>query len=115
MRFKPKGARTLQHYAYIVITETDEDRRPPGSKAEYMDYFHIGQIIVCDVTGGIPIEVGTHMKPGKHQCRYEQFEVLDEAIEFAYIVTESGWDQKREDWTVKGRPKRKRRKFRHHA
>ena len=124
MRFKPKGARELQHYAFIVITETQQDTRPPGSKAEYLDYFHTGQIIVCDVTGGTPIEVATHVKPGKLDCRWEQFEVLDQAIEYAYMITESGWDQKREDWTEKGRPRRRphkkpqkerRRKSRHQA
>lgn len=91
MRFKPTGARTLQHYAFIVITETDEDRRATGSKAEYLDYFHTGQIIICDVTGGQPIEVATHTKPGHLDCEWEQFEVLGLAIDYSHLVTGSFW------------------------
>lgn len=83
MRFKPIGCREFHDYRYVVITDTDEA------------YFHKGQIIICDVTGGIPIEVGTHTKPGKLDCLYETFELLNEAIEFSYEICGSGFNHRK--------------------
>ena len=89
MRFKPRGCRELRDFRYVVITETDEG------------YYHKGQIVICDVTDGIPIEVGSYTKPGKLDCVSERFELLDQAIERSYEVCESGWNHK-------GKLKRKR-------
>lgn len=115
MRFRPNGARELKHYAFLVIIETDEDRRPAGSKAEYMDWFHKGQIIVCDVDGQ-PMEVGTGCKPGHLDCVVEEFQTLPGAINRAYEVGERGFDHRKEGkrkntW----QKKEKGRKFRHRA
>lgn len=112
MRYKPPGSRQFQEYAYFVITETDADRRPAGSKAEYMDYFHRGQIILCDITGGTPIEVGTHTKPGKLNCLYDRFDTVYEAIDRAYEVGECGFDQRpkgrhKNTWQEKRKGKKK--------
>ena len=113
MRYKPVGARELKHYAFLVITETDEDRRPPGSKAEYMDWFHKGQIVVCDMDGQ-PIEVGTHTKPGHLNCKWEEFETLDRAIDRAYEIGNCGFDHKKvgrkNTWQGSGRKLKKARK-----
>ncbi len=118
MRFTPNGARGLKHYAFLVIIETDEDRRPAGSKAEYMDWFHEGQIIVCEVDGQ-PMEVGTGCKPGHLDCEVERFEVLQDAINRAYEVGECGFDhrgqgKRKNTWQGK-KAKGKERKFRHEA
>lgn len=115
MRFKPTGERRLRHYVYLVITETDEDTRPAGSKPEYMDYFHKGQIIICDVTGdGQPAEVATWIKPGHLDCQSERFETPEAAIEYAYVIMDSGFDGRKlgKAHTLKQQKKQKRKKLR---
>jgi len=118
MRYKPVGSREFQSYVYLVIKETDENRRSPHNNLKDMDYFHVGQIIVCDITGGTPIEVGTHAKPGKLNCRYEQFETIYDAIDYAYEVGVCGFDRRGEGrhkntWQRKRRGKK--RQNRHQA
>lgn len=113
----------LCRYAYVVLTETDEDRRPPTDKREYHDYYTTAQIVVCEVDkdgGGIPVEVATWQKPGKHNCLYEKFDLLYRAIDFSYSVADGlvnprkkgGYRRKSVPGVRKGK---KRRKQRHKA
>ncbi len=113
--FKPNGAREYKRYAFLVITETDEDRRPSGSKAEYMDYFHKGQIVPCDVDGQ-PMEVGTGTKPGHLNCVVEEFDSIYDAINRAYEVGDYGFGHKKDGKRKNTWQKKKKgRKFRHDA
>lgn len=105
-------------YLFLVITETDDDRRPAGKHQPYA-FFHTGEIVICQVDldgGGIPIEVGTWAKPGKQNCKYETFERLSDAIDCSYAVAHGEWEND------KVRPRKRynhggkrRKKFRHKA
>ena len=122
MRFTPTGARGLKHYAFVVITGTPADFRPPASPShQFEEVYRKGQILVCQMlgdTGGIPIEVGTDIKPGKLNFTYESFDVMDQAIEFSYQITDSGFDhrkQGRQKNTWQSKRTTKKRKQRHQA
>lgn len=98
MRYTPKGCSSLHHYQFLVITDESDD----VVHAKYKSHpYALGQIIICDVTGGIPIEIGTHVKPGKLNCSCEPFDVMDQAIEFSYMITDTGWDKKNAKQKIK--------------
>ena len=102
-------------YRYLVITETDADSRPGSNRPEYREYYQVGQIVVCDVRG-LPMEIGTFMKPGRINCRSTEFLELDKSINFSYLITGTGWGSRKKSY--RGRQKSrgpKHRKFRHHA
>lgn len=87
MRFTPAGSRALRHYAFVVITKTDEEQRRSGDRRKYpAPCYQKGQIVVCDISEAIPIEVGTRTVVGKTGCQFEPFEVLAQAIEFSREV-----------------------------
>jgi len=104
------------HYGYVVITETPADRNPTRARQLFDETYMRAQILVCDMTGGIPIEVGTGVKPGKLNFLYEKFDLLNEAIEFSHAVADRTVDHsnEREKNTWQG-GKRRTKKFRHKA
>lgn len=61
----------LREYKFAVVTKD-----PRGD-----DYYHVGQIIIVEITGGIPpMEVGSQIKPGKLDVQIELFGTIDRAI-----------------------------------
>ena len=115
----PGGYAGRNAYRYLVITETDTSRNARSNRLEYQStYYQVGQIVTCDVRG-LPMEVGTFMKPGRINCQSVEFKKLDKAINFSYETTGSGWNHRGK----LGHGKRKRgkspgdrhRKFRHQA
>lgn len=98
MQFIPDRDRQERRYKFVVITETDAERRPEAPKRrEYWEAYRKGQILVCEVDldgGGIPIEVGTWSKPGKENCTYETFDLWTEAVNFSYAVADGRVDDK---------------------
>ena len=122
LRYTPKGARKLKHYAFVVITGTPADYRPPVSPSHgFTERYAKGQILICQMlgdTGGIPIEVGTDIKPGKLNFTYEPFDVMAQAIEFSYQITDSGFGHRKQGKqknTWHGKRAKKTRKVRHQA
>ena len=122
MRYTPTGERELKHYAFVVITGTPADFLPPVSPSHRIEERYVrGQILVCQLLGGadgIPIEVGTDIKPGKLNFTYEPFDVMDQAIEFSYQITESGFDHRKQGGqknTWQGKRRKKKHKVRHQA
>lgn len=101
-------------YRYLVITDTDS--RPPSNRPEYGPYYEVGQIVVCDVRG-LPMEIGTFMKPGRINCQSTAFLELDKAINFSYLLTGAGWGSKKKSYKDRKRNRRpeRHRKFRHQA
>ena len=115
MWLRPKGSRILIEYKYIVITSVEGSSDPVRIRTRSFCMFYVGQIVVVDANGGMPIEVGSGNKPGKVGCQCETFDRLIDAIERSYEIWDTGFDHKGEgDRTA--RPKRKKlRKFRHKA
>lgn len=60
------------------------------------DYFHVGELIIAttDRDGSRPMEVCWGGKPGKHNCTWETFTSLREALEFVKRVEDAFIDQK---------------------
>lgn len=120
MIFKPVGDDKERRYKFLVITETDAERRPACRKGrEYLDVYLVGQIIICQVDldgGGIPIEVGTGIKPGKLNCASVPFDLWTDAINYSYAVVEGRIG---EHGQAIPRPKqrhgKRQKKFRHKA
>jgi len=110
----PGGYAGRLAYRYRVITETEISPRKniPG----YGTYYEVGQIVTCEVIG-LPMEVGTWMKPGRINCQSEEFMELDKAINFSYEITRSGWSRGKKGATRKRGKSRgdRHRKFRHQA
>lgn len=91
MRYRPAGARELKHYAFVVITATPAESRAPVSPShEVAEIYKKGEILVCQMSGdngGIPIQVGTGIKPGRLNFAYEPFDDMAQAINFSYAIT----------------------------
>lgn len=121
MIFTPVGDNRQRRYKFLVITETDAERRPVVRKGrEYLDTYLKGQIIICEVDldgGGIPIEVGTGIKPGKLDCSSVPFDLWTDAINYSYAVLDDRIDKN--GVAIRQRPKRRHDKrltmFRHKA
>jgi hypothetical protein len=96
MNFRPDRDHVLREYKYMVIVATEADRRPSTAKSkwQYSDYYHKGQIVVVETTGGCtPTEVGTWGKPTKTNCMYIICSILQEAINVSYAVADGEYDE----------------------
>lgn len=112
MEFKPDGDRQERRYAFLVVID------PGGRVSPYSK----GQILTCEVDldgGGIPIEVGTLVKPGKVDCQIKRFDLWTEAINFSYAVVDDRIDEEGNEIPARKKKRhdggKKWRKYRHTA
>jgi hypothetical protein len=65
------------------------------------DYYHKGQLIIAttDLQEGFPMEVCWGGKPGKHDCQWEVFTSLKEALEVVQMI-ENGEYQKKDEEVI---------------
>lgn len=96
MNFTPDRDNVMRRYEFAVVTETDEDRRPPVSKGKRHSYsgpYYKPQIIIVETTGDCqPIEVGTWMKPGHVNASIRICGTMQEAINVSYAIADEEYD-----------------------